>query len=81
MKTKLTALFICIMLYVRNLPAQCAMCRASVESNVSQGDSESFAAGLNMGILYLFVMPYVVILLIIYFWRKNAKKNLKNDYN
>jgi hypothetical protein len=32
--------------------AQCAMCRATVESNVSSGES-SIGAGLNKGILFL----------------------------
>ncbi|MEP1954251.1 MAG: hypothetical protein ABJJ26_04895, partial [Algoriphagus sp.] len=39
--------------------AQCAMCRASVENNVANGDT-SVAAGLNLGIMYLFVMPYLI---------------------
>jgi len=53
--------------------AQCAMCRASVENNVSNGDT-SVAAGLNLGIMYLFVMPYLIVMVIGYFWYKNAKK-------
>lgn len=39
--------------------AQCAMCKASVES--SQGQKNSVAAGLNSGILYLMAVPYVLI--------------------
>ena len=53
--------------------AQCAMCRASVENNVSNGDT-SVAAGLNLGIMYLFVMPYLIAMVIGYFWYRNAKK-------
>ena len=53
--------------------AQCAMCRASVENNVANGDT-SVAAGLNLGIMYLFVMPYLIIMVIGYFWYKNARK-------
>jgi hypothetical protein len=53
--------------------AQCAMCRASVENNVSNGDT-SIGAGLNSGILYLFVMPYLMAAVIGYFWYKSAKK-------
>ena len=53
--------------------AQCAMCRASVENNVSNGDT-SVAAGLNLGIMYLFVMPYLIAMVLGYFWYKNAKK-------
>jgi hypothetical protein len=39
--------------------AQCAMCKASVES--SQGQKNSVAGGLNTGILYLMAVPYVLI--------------------
>ncbi len=39
--------------------AQCAMCKASVES--SQGQKNSVAANLNTGILYLMAVPYVLI--------------------
>lgn len=53
--------------------AQCAMCRASVENNVSNGDT-SIGAGLNSGILYLFVMPYLMAMIIGYFWYRSAKK-------
>jgi len=39
--------------------AQCAMCKASVES--SQGQKNSVAANLNTGILYLMAVPYLLI--------------------
>ena len=53
--------------------AQCAMCRASVENNVSNGDT-SIGAGLNNGILYLFLMPYLIAGAIGFFWYRAAKK-------
>ncbi|TDQ16615.1 hypothetical protein DFQ04_2737 [Algoriphagus boseongensis] len=53
--------------------AQCAMCRASVENNVSNGDT-TIGAGLNNGILYLFVMPYLMAAIVGYFWYRSAKK-------
>jgi hypothetical protein len=53
--------------------AQCAMCRASVENNVSNGDT-TIGAGLNNGILYLFVMPYLMAMIIGIFWYRAAKK-------
>ncbi len=56
--------------------AQCAMCRATIENNVSNGDV-GIGAGLNFGILYLFVMPYLLIGLIGYLWYKNSKTNEK----
>ena len=53
--------------------AQCAMCRASVENNVSNGDA-SIGAGLNNGILYLVVMPYLMAGIIGYLWYRSSKK-------
>jgi len=49
--------------------AQCAMCKAVVESgDVSQ------AEGLNSGILYLMVFPYLLVGALFYFILKNRKK-------
>lgn len=53
--------------------AQCAMCRATVENNVSNGDT-TVGAGLNMGILYLLAAPYTIAMVIGILWYKNAKK-------
>lgn len=52
--------------------AQCAMCRTQVVNNVSHGET-TFAAGLNTGILYLFVAPYILIGTLAYFWFKYSK--------
>ena len=54
--------------------AQCAMCRASVETNVNE-DGIGFAAKLNTGILYLFVTPYLLAMIIGYFWYKKSKEH------
>lgn len=53
--------------------AQCAMCRATIENNVSNGDT-TVGAGLNVGILYLLVMPYLAAMVLGFFWYRNAKK-------
>lgn len=58
--------------------AQCAMCRASLENNVSNGNI-GIAAGINFGILYLFVAPYTVIGLIAFFWYRASKNNSRNE--
>ena len=47
--------------------AQCVMCRTQVVNNVSHGET-SLAAGLNFGIIYLFVTPYIAISVIAFFW-------------
>ena len=54
--------------------AQCAMCRGSVESTVSAGDT-SMASNLNLGILYLFFTPYLLAAVIGYLWYKRSKQN------
>jgi heme/copper-type cytochrome/quinol oxidase subunit 2 len=53
--------------------AQCAMCRAVVESG-----SPSEAEGLNSGILYLMIFPYILIGTLFFFiikYRISKKKN------
>lgn len=54
--------------------AQCAMCRATLENNVSNGEV-GIAAGLNTGILYLFAMPYLVVGFISYMWYRRTRGN------
>lgn len=57
--------------------SQCAMCRATVESNVGSGSDASgneVGSGLNMGILYLMVIPYVLLGTVGFLWYKNSRK-------
>jgi hypothetical protein len=54
--------------------AQCAMCRASVESTVSEGNI-GLASKLNTGILYLFVAPYLLVAIVGYLWYKKSREN------
>jgi len=54
--------------------AQCAMCKATLENNISNGKI-GIAAGINFGILYLFVAPYLAIMLLGIFWYRTSKKN------
>jgi amino acid transporter len=56
--------------------AQCAMCRATVEASIIDGQT-TIASGLNTGILYLLVMPYLLIGVIAFFWYRNSKANAK----
>ena len=58
--------------------AQCAMCRATLENNVSNGDI-GIAAGINFGILYLFAAPYTVIALIAFFWYRTSKRTSHHE--
>ncbi|MEL7004480.1 MAG: hypothetical protein AAFN93_17365 [Bacteroidota bacterium] len=58
--------------------AQCAMCRATIENNLSNGDV-GIGANLNFGILYLFVMPYLAITVVGYLWYRNSKANAQRE--
>lgn len=73
MKVKSSILFLILFTIQISSFAQCAMCRASVENNVSNGET-TIGAGLNNGILYLFVMPYLMAAVIGFFWYRTAKK-------
>ncbi|MGB1284813.1 MAG: hypothetical protein ACPG44_10190 [Polaribacter sp.] len=52
--------------------AQCAMCKAVVENG-----NETMAEGLNDGITYLMVVPYILVGVLFYFIYRH-KKNVKN---
>jgi hypothetical protein len=54
--------------------AQCAMCRTTLQNNVSQGNP-GIAAGINFGILYLLAAPYLAVGLLGYFWYRSSKRN------
>ncbi|MDN3596288.1 hypothetical protein [Zunongwangia endophytica] len=51
--------------------AQCAMCRAVLESESSQNAAE----GINDGILYLMVFPYLLVGGLGYYIYRSYKKN------
>ncbi|WP_194777092.1 hypothetical protein [Pararhodonellum marinum] len=75
MKLKSFVLFLFCFVWIgaQQVWAQCAMCRATVENNVSNGDT-SVASGLNLGILYLLVMPYLLAAVIGFLWYRNSRK-------
>ena len=72
MKTSVKYLFLVTVLFVFSMgaSAQCAMCKATAESateNVDKGIGE----GLNAGIVYLMLVPYVLLATIaLVFFRK-----------
>jgi len=55
--------------------AQCAMCKAVVESDMEAGGTT--AAGLNSGILYLMVFPYLLIGIMAFFFYRHKKSAAK----
>ena len=52
------------------------MCRATLENNVSNGDT-GIAAGINFGILYLFFTPYIAVAVIAYLWYRTSKNGIR----
>ena len=74
MKHKIYILLILISLSVIPADAQCAMCRAVLESD----ESGQAAKGINNGIMYLMIFPYLLIAGVgyaIYRSRKKAKED------
>jgi Na+/H+ antiporter NhaC len=49
--------------------AQCAMCRAVLESE----DNVAAAEGINNGIVYLMAIPYILVGVLFYFVYKKMK--------
>ncbi|MEX2233403.1 MAG: hypothetical protein WD824_14665 [Cyclobacteriaceae bacterium] len=72
MKKLLTSLFFMIAVAI-NASAQCAMCRSTLENNFSNGDP-GIAAGINTGILYLLMLPYLAVVVIGILWYKSSRK-------
>lgn len=75
---KFLILFVVVFGFSMEGSAQCAMCRTTLENNVSNGDI-GIAAGINFGILYLFAAPYTVIALIAFLWYKTSKRTSQNE--
>ncbi|MBL7863740.1 MAG: hypothetical protein JNK10_02615 [Cyclobacteriaceae bacterium] len=57
---------------------QCAMCKTTLENNVSNGNI-GIAAGINTGILYLFFAPYLAVAVIAYMWYRTTKSNEQHE--
>jgi hypothetical protein len=75
-KTLFSISLIIIFLSITNqLDAQCAMCKAVVESNIEGGGGKTVGKGLNDGILYLMTIPYFIIGALAYMFYKNWKGN------
>lgn len=56
MKTKIVFFLLSMFLFMSS-NAQCAMCRAVLESEEGQGAAE----GINDGIVFLMVIPYILV--------------------
>lgn len=76
MKKKILLIFIFIAFFSLESFSQCAMCRATVGSNLSEGRGV-IGTGINFGILYLLLTPYILIAGLIFMWYRTGKKELK----
>jgi hypothetical protein len=82
MKVALILILLFMMTLSTELQAQCAMCRTQLENNISAGNP-GIAAGINTGILYLLIIPYLAAMVLGYMWYKtsrNARKNLSEGF-
>ena len=70
MKFKIIICLVILILLSINVDAQCAMCRAVLENE----ESGQAAKGINNGILYLMIFPYLFIAGIGYAIYRNRKK-------
>lgn len=62
-----------------DLWAQCPMCKMAAESNLNGGGTKG--AGLNTGILYMLSMPYVLMAVFYYIYRKRKKQAATLEMN
>jgi hypothetical protein len=68
-------IFLFLLAFVLNINesfAQCPMCKMSAESNLKSGGTGG--RGLNAGILYLLVTPYLLVGTLGYLWWRGQKK-------
>jgi high-affinity nickel permease len=76
MKKTFVLIFLLILVTFVDTSAQCAMCRASVGSNLSEGRGV-IGTGINYGILYLLSTPYLLVAALFLVWYRTSKKELK----
>lgn len=69
--------FLCIYLTLENqtITAQCAMCRAVLDNDQNQ----AVAQGINDGIVYLMVLPYIFVGFVAYMCYRLYRKSYQNQ--
>lgn len=70
MRTRIFLSAILILFLSFDMEAQCAMCRAVLETE----EGQSTAEGINDGIVYLMIFPYLLMAGVAYFIWKSRKK-------
>ena len=67
-----TALLLVTFSVIPDLYAQCAMCAINAEQGTKNGNTQG--VGLNTGIIYLLVIPYILAIVIGVIWYKKYRK-------
>ncbi len=70
---KIIIIFLVCLLIPQLTEAQCAMCRAVLESE----ESGAAAEGINNGIVYLMAIPYILVAGLFYFIYRKMRKPVK----
>ncbi|WP_438426581.1 hypothetical protein [Aquimarina macrocephali] len=70
MRIKVFYILILFLIFTTPVEAQCAMCRAVLENE----EGQETAKGINNGIVYLMVVPYILIGVVGYFIYRNKRK-------
>ena len=73
---KIVSVLITLLFFVDSF-AQCPMCKMSAESNMQGGGT--MGNGLNAGILYMLVAPYLIVGGIAIWWWRNRKQEDEMD--
>ncbi len=71
-KKILPCLLLLFLLTGGRVDAQCPMCKMSAESNMQNGGTDG--RGLNAGIMYMLLMPYLIVGGIGYWWWRNRRQ-------
>ena len=78
---KLSIVVLLVLLFIvgiaPELDAQCAMCKATLESNMQSGE-DAVGQGINGGIMYIMFIPYLLIGIVGYFMYRHYKKQVVN---
>ncbi|MBC7615569.1 MAG: hypothetical protein H7202_05835 [Pedobacter sp.] len=74
--TFLSIIFV-LSLFSPEVKAQCSMCTISAEQGTKNGNTQG--KGLNDGIIYLLVIPYLLIAGIGILWYRNYRKRITQE--
>jgi len=76
--TILSLVFCFTLAPTNDISAQCPMCRTAAENNLKDGGTAG--KGLNKGILYMLMTPYVLVGTIGFIWWRNRKKGKDDNF-